>query len=354
MSAGATATPTTRVSSMAQGRRALLCAAIPLAEIFFYGLWRGPMPGRAGSFGMGVLLTTVGVYGTWRGLRPAEVEQRDAPTSFLSYDRFRFTWLAVGVTAAAIGAYLFDAPPGGRSGGSWLGYMLGTVCFAAMVWLMWFGIRKRSYTSRGAPLRAWLSGHVYLGLALLIIMPLHSAFQFGWNIHMLAMALAIFAILTGLAGLSFYTRVPSIMTRNRPGQKLEGLLQQIADIDERCSMAAKVLPDSYVNSVKLSIEQTRIGGGIRAQLLGHRKGATAEALKQFGELIRSEPLRGEAADRRQELVELLAVKERLLRRVGQDVRLKALLDMWLLIHVPVAFGSVFAAAVHIFVVFYYR
>ncbi len=339
---------------MAQGRRALLCAAVPVAEIVFFELWRGPEPGRAGSFVMGVLFAALAFYGMWIGLRPPESEHRDAPSSFLGYDDYRFLWLAVGVSAAAIGAYLFDAPAGGRSGGSWLGYTLGSVSFGAMIWLMWFGIRKRSYTSRGAPLRAWLSAHVYLGLALLVLMPLHSAFQFGWNMHLLAMGLAALAIVTGIAGINFYSRIPTAVTRNRPGQKLEGLLQQIADIDARCFIAAKVLPDSYVESVKLAIEQTRIGGGIVSQLMGYRPGATADAIEEFTKLIRTQPLAGEAADRRQEIAELFAVKERLLRRVGRDIRLRGLMDLWLLVHVPVAFASVSAVAVHIFVVFYYR
>ncbi len=343
MSASAAGYPMRR--ALAEGRRALVCAAIPLAEIVGFELWRGPAPGRVGSFVAGVLVTLIGVSGLWVGLRSAGEEKHVAPSGFLSYDRFRFMWLAIGVSAAAVGAYLFDAPPGGRSGGSWLGYTLGTLSFVAIIWLMWFGIRKRSYASRGAPLRAWLSGHVYLGLALLITMPLHSAFQFGWNIHTLSMALAGVAIVTGIAGLSFYTRVPSLMTRNRPGQKIEGLMQQIADIDARCRIAANFLPDSYAKAVEHAIENTHIGGGPAAQLRGFREPAID---------IGSEPLSGERADRRQQLVELLAVKARILRRIARDVRLKALLDVWLLVHVPIAFAAVFAVAIHVFVIFYYR
>src|SRR5437867_3778715 len=90
---------------------------------------------------------------------------------------------------------------------------------------------RRIAVGLGAPLRAWLSAHVYLGLALLVVMPLHSAFELGWNIHTLALALATLTIATGIAGLGFYTQVPTPMTRNRPGQKLAGLLEQIADLD---------------------------------------------------------------------------------------------------------------------------
>ena len=53
------------------------------------------------------------------------------------------------------------------------------------------------------------------------------------------------------------------------------------------------------------------------------------------------------------LLERLAIKQSLLGRVRRDVRLKALLDTWLVIHVPLALATVAAVAVHVFVVFYY-
>ena len=55
-----------------------------------------------------------------------------------------------------------------------------------------------------------------------------------------------------------------------------------------------------------------------------------------------------------QLVSLLALKQELLERVERDVRLKALLDLWLLIHVPVAFATLAAVSAHVFIVFFYH
>ena len=55
-----------------------------------------------------------------------------------------------------------------------------------------------------------------------------------------------------------------------------------------------------------------------------------------------------------QLVSLLALKQELLERVERAVRLKALLDLWLLIHVPVAFATLAAVSAHVFIVFFYH
>ncbi len=337
----------------AQLRRGALCVAIALAEMAGFELWRGPLPDRGDSFSVGVLANLLGFAGIWIGLRPAIPQEIVAPSSFLAYDSYRFLWLALGLSAVAIGAYLLDAPPGGRSGGSWLGYTLGTLAFTAMLWLMWFGVRKRSYASRGAPLRAWLSAHVYLGLALIVVMPLHSAFQFGWNVHTLALVLAALAIATGIAGIAFYSQVPTPMTRNRPGEKLDSLLEQVAGLDARCRAAAAALPDAYARAVESSIANTRIGGGLHTLLRGDRGSATRDAIDRIkGES--SEMLLHADRERHLLVIEMLMLKERLLRRIARDLRYKALLDLWLLLHVPLAFAAVAAVVVHVFVVFYYR
>ncbi len=120
--------------------------------------------------------------------------------SILSYRKSRYLWWASTVCIASIVAYWMHDPMVPPNGGTWLGYTLGGIGAVLILWLMWFGIRKRSYRSRVGSLQGWLSAHVYLGLGLITVVTLHTGFQFGWNIHTLAYVLMLLVIATGLVG----------------------------------------------------------------------------------------------------------------------------------------------------------
>lgn len=275
------------------------------------------------------------------------------PRTFLEYRSYFYLKVSVGVLLLALVAYTLDDPVGGRSGSSWVGYTLGTISAATIFWLMWLGIRKRDYTATGAPLKGWVSAHVYLGTALLLLVPLHSAFEFGMNVHTLAYALMCVVVLSGILGVTFYALVPTSMTRNRNNITLDAMLARIAEIDAECRIAADGLPDYYASAVVVSIEETKIGGTFRSQLSGHDPDCgTSRALQR---LRNSEiDLDGEAKAHERKLVELIARKELLIKQIRKDVRFKGLLDLWLIVHVPFAFATCAAVIAHVFVVFWYR
>jgi len=275
------------------------------------------------------------------------------PRTFLEYANYRYLKIALAMLTLSLVAYVIDDPPGGRSGSSWTGYGLGTVAAITIFWLMWLGIRKRSYTATGAPLKGWTSAHVYLGTALIFLVPLHSAFEFGWNVHTLAYVLMCVVCFSGILGVAFYALVPISMTRNRNNITLDAMLERIAEIDSECRMAADGLPDYYAQAVVTSIDETRIGGSFRSQLSGHDPDCgTSRALRS---LRTSEiDLAGDAKEQERKLVELIARKELLLKQIRRDVRFKGLLDLWLVVHVPFAFATCAALIVHIFVVFWYH
>ena len=275
------------------------------------------------------------------------------PRTFLEYENYRYLKVALGVFFLSVIVYAVDDPPGGRSGSSWTGYGLGTVAAVIIFWLMWLGIRKRDYKATGAPLKGWVSAHVYLGTMLIFLVPLHSAFEFGMNIHTLAYAFMCVVCFSGILGVAFYALVPTSMTRNRNNITLDAMLEKIAEIDTECRMAADGWPDYYAQAVVTSIDDTRIGGSLRSQLSGSDADCgTTRALKS---LRTSEiALAGEAKEQERKLVELIARKELLLKQIRRDVRFKGLLDLWLIVHVPFAFATCVALLVHIFVVFWYH
>ncbi len=272
--------------------------------------------------------------------------------SLLAYANYRFAKIAVGVIVLCIAAYAWDRPPGGPNGGTWLGYTLGTVGALLILWLLWFGIRKRRYGRGAATLLAWLSAHVYLGATLIVIATLHAAFQVGWNVHTLAYVLMLVVVLSGFYGVYEYMHVPRRLTDNMGDETRSSLLLLIADLDKQARELALGLPDGVNRLVLAAAQGTRIGGSWARQLSGtDRHCPTAAAVDKLQALGKT--LRGEEARANQQLYTVLLRKQELLGRVRRDVAYKARLDLWLYIHVPTSLALLAALTAHVFSVFYY-
>lgn len=272
--------------------------------------------------------------------------------SILEYAGFR--WLKVGVLAslAALGAYLWHEPPIKPYGGTPLGYTLGTIAAALILWLLWFGVRKRRYASRVGTVQGWLSAHVYLGTALVVVTTLHAGFELGWNVHSLAYVLMLLVVASGFYGVYVYLRVPRLMTDNLGEDTLDSVFVRVADVDRELGARALSLPDALLGATDRSIKETRVGGSIARLLTGRdRKCPTQAALRDWPQLSRG--LTGETANLAKEVFGLLLQKDQLLARARRDLRHKALLDLWLFIHVPLAVMLLAALVAHVVSVFIY-
>jgi hypothetical protein len=258
--------------------------------------------------------------------------------------------IAAALMALSTAAYVLYEPIGGRHGRTWAGYGLGSVCALLVLWLLWFGVRKRSYHAGGAPLQGWLSAHVWLGASLVLLVPLHSAFQFGWNIHTLAYAAIVIVVLSGMVGVIAYALLPGLVTQNRAGRRYDAFVQELAEIDGECRILARGLPDAIARAVAASTAELPLGGGIRHQLRAGRPWKPP-ALEVFEET--RETLAGDDRASTDRLIQLFARKEAVVEKLRRDLRYRTLLNLWLVIHVPMSILAVAAVGAHVFVVFYY-
>ncbi len=101
-----------------------------------------------------------------------------------------------------------------KSGGTWLGYTLGTIGALLIVYLAWYGVRRRTFGAGGSA-TGWLSAHVYFGFALMLVATLHCGFQFGWNVHTACYALLVLIVLSGAWGIYAYAKYPSLIIKQR-------------------------------------------------------------------------------------------------------------------------------------------
>jgi len=272
--------------------------------------------------------------------------------SILEYASFRWFKAAIALVATASAAYLWHEPPLKPYGGTWLGYTLGTVGAILIVWLMAYGIRKRRYASTVGTVQGWLSGHVYLGTALIVVVTLHTGFELGWNVHTLAYVLMLLTVVSGMYGVFVYLRVPGAMTSNLGEDTLDAIVLRVGDLDREMREKAMSLPDTLFALVDKSVHGSRLGGSLQRIVSGaDPKCPTAAAIREWPQ--HAKRLTGDAAKLDKQVFGLLLQKNQLLERARRDLRYKAVLDMWLYFHVPLAFMLLAALVVHVVSVFIY-
>jgi hypothetical protein len=271
--------------------------------------------------------------------------------SILEYARFRWFKASVVACALASAAYVWQDATPKPYGGTPLGYTLGTIGALLIVWLLWYGVRKRKYNASGT-VQGWLSAHVYLGTALVYIVTLHTGFELGWNVHTLAYVLMLLVVGSGLYGVFAYMRVPRVMTANLGDDTLDAVVLRLGDVDREMREKALSLPDVLFALVDRSVKNTKLGGGVGRLLSGTDPDcATALAVREWPRV--ASQLKGEAAMLSQDVFGLLVQKDQLLGRARRDLRYQAILELWLYVHVPLALMLLAALVVHIVSVFIY-
>jgi hypothetical protein len=280
--------------------------------------------------------------------------------------------VAIGLVCAGLAAYVIHAPLGGANGGTWLGYTLGTVAAVLVVYLSWYGFRRRSFHAPAGSAAGWLSAHVYLGIATLILAALHCAFQFGWNVHTAAFVLLALVVLSGCWGVYAYVRYPTLMLAVRGHTSRETLLERLGELDGRARSLASELGGGVTRLIEEAVRRTQLGGGVWQQLRAKDRStilvAAGDADLRYDHIVSNEGQHtlieqlarahshtkdAESVARLQELLEIAGEKAVLVGRVQKDIQLQALLQIWLYIHLPLCFGLLAALLAHLTAVFLY-
>jgi len=273
---------------------------------------------------------------------------------FLRHKGFRWAQIAGLLCLVAIAVYFFVAvrlaePP---SGGSWLGYLLGTISAGLIVWLACLGVRKRVITAGHYSLKAWVSAHVYLGLSLVVLATLHTGFQFGWNVHTLAYALMMLVIASGALGIWAYATLPQRLHGNRGETTRKQMLEALESLDKQLHELALPLDRAGAQTVRLSLEETELGGGFWRRLTGsYGDCANTRALQRLKALpAPAEPRQAEALAK---IATVMEQKRDVLGLARRQMQITAVLEGWLFVHIPATFALLAALTAHIVSVFTY-
>lgn len=287
-----------------------------------------------------------------RGIERTDLSEGASHEGFLRHRNFKWLKIAAVICGVAILAYLLIDVEPRPNGGSWYGYTLGTIGALLILWLTALGVRKRAITRKRWSLKAWTSAHVYLGLSLIVIATLHTGFQFGWNIHTLAYALMIVVILSGLYGIWAYAFLPSALSDNRSEMTAAQMIEAVESIDKQIQISAQPLSDEDSQVVLDSLGEDVFGGGLVRRLSGRPpKGGNVVALRILRRRVAESE--GEEAIALEQVEVLMQRKAGALNRIRRHVRIRARLEIWLYVHVPLTFALIGALSAHIVSVFFY-
>jgi hypothetical protein len=136
---------------------------------------------------------------------------------------------SLGIFAAALVIYLlyaWNGSPGPR-GGSAIGLLFGVVGFGFMIFAAALGARKRVPTWRLGRAKAWMKGHLWLGLLALPMILFHGGFHFGGTLTRVLMWLLIVTVASGVYGAVLQNSIPKKMTVDIP---LETIYDEISHV----------------------------------------------------------------------------------------------------------------------------
>ncbi len=283
--------------------------------------------------------------------------------SFLTHAKGRYFWFSALLVLISITAYILHDPKIPPNGGTWLGYTLGTIGALMIVWLAYLGRRKRNFAKGWGTVRGWVSAHVYFGTGLIIIATLHTGFQFGWNIHTLAYFLMCLVIFSGFFGVWAYRVYPAGRNDLKNSQSLDDLFLSLEEMDAQMARLSAQAGNEVRGLVNSAIERTVIGGGYLDQLLGRDKSKVVidgnvttneHQQKALDYLVqRLSRAQGEESNQLSEIVRVFGTRKTLLENIREDIRMLAMMQVWLMFHVPLTFALFAALISHIFAVFVY-
>jgi predicted membrane channel-forming protein YqfA (hemolysin III family) len=254
---------------------------------------------------------------------------------------------------AVSGFYFYNSSREFPHGGSTLGLTYGTIGYALILLLAFFGIRKRWYRSRFGTLEQWLQSHIYLGILALVILLFHTGGRFNDKVAVATLILVGIVVLSGIFGAVLYVTIPRLLTEVESELTVAEISEQLNQLAKQMARIASGHSEPFQRIYNQLLAESMpgwMGGwGLLVSRLARKKGKVATDLPQMLALVPKE----EEVELRQMLVVSRQRKELLIRMLFQQ-RYKNVLEAWLYIHVPFTIALLVLALVHIAAVFFYR
>jgi len=163
-------------------------------------------------------------------------------------------------------------------------------------------------------------------------------------------------IVSGVYGIAVYALLPHKLSSNRREMTQAQMIESLAAVDRQLEQAAQPLERGDADLVIAALEQDPFAPGALARLSGrYRDCRTERALAALAGPMdgRGDGTAGTLDSEHDRVVVLLRKRDGQLEQIRRHMRLKALLEVWLYVHVPMTVMLLAALTAHIVSVFYY-
>lgn len=261
--------------------------------------------------------------------------------SFFNYKNYRWFWINLLLLTLLIFLYCLDNPIEGRGGGTYLGYTYGIFAALAIVYLMWFGIRKRSYYSTNSTALGWLAVHIWLGIALAVIVPLHSGLRFHLNVHTLAYVLMLLTIASGIFGAIMYDKLAPLIQSHRGGGNVKKIVEDIETLEGQIK-STSLGKSATIQNMLIKINPPFTPSIRSAFFYKYYDKLDKDYLSSFlSNLDDSE------SEQAMKLVALVKQKDDLCKGLRREIKTMTILRGWLYLHLAFSFGLLASLMIHI-------
>jgi hypothetical protein len=265
-----------------------------------------------------------------------------------THKRWIYVSGSIAVVALAFYGLCWWRSPGGLTGGSTVGLWFGIIGTSLMIFEgLLSALRKVPAWWWLGPRKAWLRGHIWLGLLSVIFIACHSGFSWGNGLTWALWLVFLCVIVTGIYGLLLQQMLPRMMTARVPQ---EAPYEQIPHL---CNVL-RLKADALIESIFQPADPKNAAAGP-----GLEEGTKMQIREFYDRQVRpylqpryhrgvplANPLRAEAIfSTVRSLPGANAVKDRLdqleeycdeRRQFATQERIHNLLHGWLLVHIPLS------------------
>ncbi|HEY0511400.1 MAG TPA: hypothetical protein VGH73_05825 [Thermoanaerobaculia bacterium] len=246
----------------------------------------------------------------------------------------------------------YDLHTGFTHGGSRGGIAYGALGTLAILILLYFGVRKRSYRSTWGTLEGWLQCHLYLGLLAAVLILFHTGFRFHDKVAVAAFAVLLVVVASGFWGAVVYTSAPRRLTEVEGDLAPAAMAEQLDQLGRTMASLATGRSAPFQKAcaeLLAELVPERLAGW--KLLFGGERRKGGDAASPWAAELKRVP-----ASEQEELRQLLVLsrqRRELHQRLLAQQRYRNQLEVWLYLHLPLSLALVALVVAHLIAVFFF-